>query len=88
MDIHRPFVRVDSGPRPPVPNAVVAEDDFLTTRLRGCLWCGRREVTLDQVLVYVGWRALATTRCRRCSETDATFSALQEFLTQRYGQGA
>jgi hypothetical protein len=45
-------------------------------------------VALNQMLVYVGWRALATTRCRRCSETDATFSALQEFLTQRYGQGA
>jgi len=63
----------------------VAEDDFLTTRLRCCVCCGKREVTLDQALVYVGSRALATTRCRRCRDTDPTRTALQAMLVQRYG---
>jgi len=49
--LHRPPVRLHPGPGPPVPNAVVAEDDFLRTRLRACLCCGKREVTLDQQTV-------------------------------------
>ena len=85
MDLHRPPVRLHPGPGPLVPNAVVAEDDFLTTRLRCCVCCGKREVTLDQALVYVGSRALATTRCLRCRDTDPTRTALQAMLVQRYG---
>jgi len=85
MPLHRPPVRLHPGPGPLVPNAVVAEDDFLTTRLRCCVCCGKREVTLDQALVYVGSRALATTRCRRCRDTDPTRTALQAMLVQRYG---
>ena len=85
VDLHRPPVRLHPGPAPRVPNAVVAEDDFMTTRLRACLWCGKREVTLDQALVYVGSRALATTRCLRCRDTDPTRTALQAMLVQRYG---
>ena len=86
MPLHRPPVRLHPGPGPLVPNAVVAEDDFLTTRLRCCVCCGKREVTLDQALVYVGRRALATTRCLRCRDTDPTLTALRAMLVQRYGE--
>ena len=85
MDLHRPPVRVHPGPAPPVPNAVVAEDDFFTTRLRCCGWCGRREIILNQALIYVGQRAIATTQCRRCRDTDPTMTALHAMLVQRYG---
>jgi hypothetical protein len=85
MDLHRPPVRLHPGPGPPVPNAVVAEDDFLTTRLRCCLWCGRRETILEQTLVYIGRRALATTRCLRCRDNEPTLTALRAMLVQRSG---
>jgi hypothetical protein len=85
VDVHRPPVRLHPGPGPPVGDGTVGEDDFFTTRLRCCLWCGKREVTLAQMLVYVGGRAVAATQCRRCRDTDPTMTALQAMLVQRYG---
>jgi hypothetical protein len=84
MDLHRPFVRVHPGPQPPVCDGTVGEDDFFTTRLRCCVWCGKREVTLDQMLIYLDALALATTRCLRCRDTDPTMTALRAKLAQRY----
>jgi hypothetical protein len=84
--MHRPLVVVHAGSTPPVREGTVAEDDFLTTRLRCCVWCGKREVTLAQALVYLGRRAVATTWCLRCRDADLTMTALRAMLAQRYGE--
>ena len=87
MDIHRPLVRLDSGPHRPWRDDLVGEDDFLCTRLRTCLLCGTRQGPLDQTLIAVGRLCLATTRCLPCARQDPDLTALQAFLAQRYGKG-
>ena len=85
MDLHRPFVRVHPGPGPPVPNAVVAEDDFFVARWQSCTLCGRRASPLEQTLIYLDALALAALMCRRCRNNDPTLTALRTMLVQRYG---
>jgi hypothetical protein len=84
MDPHRPPVRLHPGPQPLVREATVAEDDFAVARWLNCTMCGRRQSPLDQMLIYIGSRALATLQCRRCRDHDPQVTALRALLSERY----
>jgi hypothetical protein len=85
MDLHRPLIAMAVPDGRARCDATVGEDDLLCTRWRACLFCGKRDTPLDQVLIIVETLCLATVRCMRCASADPQMTALQAFLMARYG---